>query len=163
MAYTKSSIDLEYVLLGVKFDVEFLEDCFTEEEEASIRDFIDAMSREMHIDKSYVECKDNKRKSAFMLEKGWHALSDTVLDTQFCRNLPIQGQEVIVDAFVTMARCYMYECLTMKTDKFASVNILVKEDSSFDVVVCKDVSHEYRTYVGRWQDWNLDDNGHLQS
>ena len=74
MTYRKNSMELEYVLIGMKFDVEFLEDSFTDEEKKELTYFIDNISTTIYIDKSYVECKENKRKSVFMIESGWNSL-----------------------------------------------------------------------------------------
>ena len=163
MAYTKSSIELEYVFLGMKFDVEFLEGSFTDDEKKDILDFIDGMSRAIYIDKSYVDCKENKRKDTFMLESGWNSLREVILDTRFCKYTYGMTEEVLVDAFTTMGRCYMYDCLSKKTDKFTQVNIEVKEDCEFEVVICKDVAHDYKNYLGKWQDWEFDDEGRFLS
>ena len=54
MVYRKNSIELEYVLLGMEFDVEFLEDIFTDEEKKELTYFIDNISKAIYIDKSYV-------------------------------------------------------------------------------------------------------------
>lgn len=161
MAVHRSSIDLEYVFLDIKLDVQFLEGAFTDDEEKEIRDFISLMSREIHIDRSYVECLENKRRNVFILEAGWNSLQDVMLDTQFCQHLHAQGQEVVADAFITMIRCYIYDCLAAKTDKFTDISICIDEDSTFNVVVCKDVAHDYKTYVGPWQSWKYDLDGNF--
>lgn len=159
-----SSLELEYIFVGVKFIVEFSEECeFSEEETKKIRDFVTKMSKSICIDKSYVECIENKRKSTFMLETGWNALKDVILDTNYCKNSFEHANAVIIDAFVTMVRCYMYECLAQVTDKSSYVNILVDGNCEFDVIVCKDTSMDYKKYFGKWQDWEFDDNGKFLS
>ena len=163
MAYTKSSIELEYVFLGMQFEIEFLEDSFSDEEKKDIEEFVNYMSKEIHIDKSYVDCKENTRNSTFMLESGWNSLRDVILDTKYCKYLPSNAKIVVADAFMTMGRCYIYECLATKTSKFSQVNIKHKANSTFDVVICKDVAHDYRKSIGRWQDWEFDDNGKFLS
>lgn len=161
--FNKSSIELEYVIIGMKFNVEFLDGSFSEEEQKDIRDFIEHMSEKMYIDRSYVECKENKRKSVFMIESGWNALRDLMLDSRFGKHLYGQSAEVLADAFATMSRCYVYECLSLKTEKFTEISVTVKDDCVFDVVVCKDTSKDYKTYKGRWQDWAFDENGKFLS
>ena len=163
MVYRKNSMELEYVLLGMEFDVGFLEDVFTDEEKKELTYFIDNISKAIYIDKSYVECKDNKRKSVFMVESGWNSLRDVILDTKFCKYIYGNTNEVLIDAFATMGRCYVYECLSSKTKKFTSINVTVKEDCEFEVIICKDVSNDYKRYLGRWQDWEFDDDGNFLS
>ena len=163
MAINKHSIDLEYVFLGVKFDIEFSDDSFTKEEENDIVDFIDVMSRRICIDKSYVDCRENRRKNAFMLEKGWNALNEIVLDTKYCQYLDDRCTYAILDAFMTMIKCYMYDCLAMKTDKFADILLTIDSTHEFDVIICKDSSNDYKNYPGPWQTWEFDDNGNFLS
>ena len=163
MTYRKNSMELEYVLLGMKFDVEFLEDAFTDEEKKELTYFIDNISKAIYIDKSYVECKENKRKSVFILESGWNSLREVILDTKFCKYMHENTEEGLIDAFVTIGKFYVYECLSSKTEKFTCINVAIKEDCEFEVIVCKDVSNDYKRYLGRWQDWEFDDDGNFLS
>lgn len=163
MTYRKNSMELEYVLLGMKFDVEFLEDAFTDEEKKELTYFIDNISKAIYIDKSYVECKENKRKSVFILESGWNSLREVILDTKFCKYMHENTEEGLIDAFATIGKCYVYECLSSKTEKFTCINVAIKEDCEFEVIVCKDVSNDYKRYLGRWQDWEFDDDGNFLS
>ena len=159
MVHRRNTVDLEYIFIGMKFDVEFQENVFTEDEERDIRNYIDEMSREIYIDKTYVECKENLRKSTFMIESGWNALQDLMLDSKYCKYLDAAGIYTVIDAFSTMGRCYMYECLALKTEYFQNIAITLKKDCVFDVIICKDIAHDSRRYVGRWQDWKFDSTG----
>ena len=163
MAYNSTSIELEYIIAGAKFNVDFLDGSFTEDEKKDIREFIDAMSQEICIDKSYVDCHENLRSNVFMIESGWNALKDMILDTHFCKYMHNHAQGAIAEAFATMARCYIYECVSMKTDKFTSINITLANDCEFEVIVCKDTSYDFRRYIGKWQDWDFDENGKFLS
>lgn len=153
-----NAFELEFIISGMKVDIEFEEDFFTKEEEEDLSSFIQAMSKEMPIDKSYVECKQNKHKSTFMLESGWNSIRDILLDTEYVKFLHPSNHYVLVEAFMVMARCYLYECLSTKTQDITHVNIIIK-DEPFDVVVCKDTSNEWKNYAGKWQDWKFGDNG----
>lgn len=98
-----------------------------------------------------------------MIESGWNSLKDVILDSKFCKYTFNATDEVLIDAFATMGRCYIYECLALKTDKFTHINVTVKEDCEFEVIVCKDSSEDYKKYLGRWQDWEFDDEGNFLS
>ena len=163
MAYNSTSIELEYIIVGAKFNVDFLDSSFTKDEKKELREFIDAMSQEICIDKSYVDCHENLRSNVFMIESGWNALKDMIIDTRFCKYMHNYAQGAIAEAFATMARCYMYECVSMKTDKCTSINITLANDSAFEVIVCKDTSYDFKRYVGKWQDWDFDENGKFLS
>lgn len=165
--YNSSSLELEYIFIGMKFNVEFDDDndMFTEDEKNSIRALIEAMSSKIFIDKSYVEYSGNTRKDVFMLESGWNALKDLLVDSKYGQHLNSMphAPEVVIDAFATMGRCYMYECLAKVTDKTQSINISLDPKCVFDVILCKDMTHDQKHYIGRWQDWEFDDDGHFLS
>ena len=163
--YNNSSLELEYIFIGMKFDVEFEDEVFTEDEKAEIKAHVEAMSKKIFIDKSYVEYNGNTRKDVFMLETGWNALKDLLIDSKYGQHLNSMphAPEVVIDAFATMGRCYMYECIAKITDKTQSINISLSPKCTFDVVLCKDMTNDQKHYIGRWQDWEFDDNGHFLS
>lgn len=163
--YNSSSLDLEYIFIGMHFDVEFEDGIFTDEEEQYFRDYISKVSQKIFIDKSYVEWSGNKRKDVFMLESGWNALKDLIVDSKYGQYLDAMpnSKPVIIDAFATMGRCYVYELLAKITDKTQSINISVNSNCEFDVIICKDTTNDQKTYLGPWQDWEFDDDGKFLS
>lgn len=153
-------VELEYIMLDVKFDVEFDPEFFDEKEQEELKQYINIMSKRIYIDKSYVEFKGNKRKSTFMLEEGWDALKHDVVVTNFCkRPMPSTENAALVDAFSTIARCYIYECLALKTEHFAHINCTINENQQFNIIICQDVGRDFENYIGPWQDWEFDDKG----
>ena len=159
MEFINSALELEFIIKNVSFDVAFEEGYFDHDEETEILDFISAMSKEMCIDKSYVECYGNKRKSTFLVEDGWNTLKDVILDSEYCKYLGQGANESLVEAFSTIARCYIYDCVSSITDKFQHIMITINPNCVFDVIICKDVSHDWKKYAGKWQDWEFDDEG----
>lgn len=163
--HNSSSLELEYIFIGMKFNIEFEEDIFTEDEQKDLKTHVEAMSKKIFIDKSYVEYCGNTRKDVFMLESGWNALKDLLIDSkygQYLHEMP-HAPEVVIDAFATMGRCYMYECLAKVTDKTQSINLSLDSKCTFDVILCKDMTHDQKHYIGQWQDWEFDDKGHFLS
>ena len=157
--HNASSLDIAFLFKGVKFTVMFEDGCFGSEEEKRIKDFIAGMSSGIMIDKSYVECESNKHGDTFMLENGWDALKDLLLDSHFGQFMSHPAtKETLIDAFTTMLRCYMYEMVSKNAD-IEHIMIDVDPSSAFDVVVCRDRSHDWRKYPGKWQSWSYDDNG----
>lgn len=161
MAFSATNVELEYIIRGIKFNIDFVDDVYTDDEEKDIVEFINSMSREIYIDKSYVDCKENKRRNTFIIETGWNSLKDLLFDSRFCRNLHQFGKDTVISAFLTLAVCYVYDCLAMKVDDPSTIHISVKNDAIFDVVVCKDTSNEWKNYIGPWQDWKFDDDGNV--
>ena len=150
-----SAFDIEYVIYGMKFNVVFEEGYFEEDEQKEILDFISQMSREMHIDSSYVDKKGTKYRSTFMLDDGWTSLCEVVQDSKCCRYLHPNSQATLVDAFCMMGKCYIYECLALKYD-FQHILIDVDPKCEFDVAFLKDTSHAWKHYTGKWQTWKDD-------
>ena len=159
MTYTRKAIELEYIFLGMRFNIEFLDDTFSDDEKTDIVNYVNAMSKNIYVDKSYVECYENKRKATFMRESGWNALRDSIIDSRFCKYSFSNSEEIIADAFATIGKYYIYDCLAKKTDRLNAINVTVDPECEFDVIVCKDVSHDYANYIGQWQDWEFDENG----
>ena len=108
--------ELEFVIIGAKFNVEFEEGFFDEDEQNDIKQFIESLSNSISIDRSYVECKLNNRTSTFMLEDGWNSLRDMLIDTAYGKYLHPNNYEILIEAFSVMAQCYLYECLSLKTE-----------------------------------------------
>lgn len=155
-------IELEYVMKNVKFNVEFDSEIFDENQQKELRDYIDVMSKVIPIDKTYVEFKGNDRKSTFMLEEGWNQLKHDIVLSNFCKNISVKDTKGMADAFAVIARCYMYECLLLKTKNIEHINCTVLEDQEFELVICKDVGREFENYPGPWQNWEFDDNGNFK-
>ena len=154
----ENSFELEFMIIGAEFTVEFEEGYFDDEEQQEIKNYIDGLSKCIAIDKSYVECKANRRNSVFMIEDGWNSLRDMLIDTEYGRYLHPKNHENLIEAFVTMARCYMYECVSLKTDNYSHIDISMS-DKPFDIIICKDKSNDWKNYAGKWQDWEFDENG----
>ncbi len=150
-----SAFEIEFVIIGMKFNVSFEEGFFEENEQKEIIDFIDSMSKEMHIDSSYVDKKGTKHKSTFMLDEGWTSLNEVIFDSKCCKYLHPKSQETIVDAFCMMGKCYIYECLALRYD-FQHILIEVDPKCNFEVAFLKDTSNAWKQYRGKWQTWKDD-------
>lgn len=154
-----TSFELEFIFKNVKFNLDFEDGYFEENEKEDIKKFVDNMSNEIAIDKSYVECKKNYRNDVFMIENGWNSLRDLIFDSRYCQFLHPISQESIVEAFTTMVRCYMYSCISTITDMYEHIVLTVDDKQPFDVIICKDVANDWNKYIGKWQDWEFDDEG----
>lgn len=150
-----SAFDICYVIVGMKFNAVFEEGFYDEDDQKSILELIDVMSEEMYIDSSYVDKKDSKYKSSFMLDDGWTSLCDVVNDSKFCKYLHPKSQETLVDAFCMMGKCYMYECMSLYYD-VQHIQLEVDPEHDFEVVFLKDTTHAWKHYPGKWQTWKDD-------
>ena len=162
MAENLNTFELEFIIIGAKFNVEFEDGFFDEDEKHEMIEYIDAISKKIFIDRSYVECKGNNRKSVFMLEDGWNSLRDMLIDTDYGKYLHLKNHETLIEALSVMANCYLYECISLKTEHISHISISIKPEP-FDVIICKDRSNDWKNYKGEWQNWKFDDNGNFLS
>ena len=154
-----SAFELEFVITGIKASIEFEDGYFDEDKQKDISEYVKSMSKEMCIDKSYVECSNNKHADTFLVETGWDTLRDLLIDSGYGRYLHKESVASLVEAFVVMAKCYLYECVMIKyQDAAEHINISIA-NAPFDVTICKDTSNSWKSYIGKWQSWNFDDNG----
>ena len=147
-----SAFDISFTIVGMKFNVAFEEECFDENEIKEITSFVNDMSKEMHIDSTYVEKKGSKYTSTFMREDGWNALCDLIKDSQYGKYLHPKSQEILIDAVCTMGKCYIYECLSLLYD-FQHIFIDVDTTKEFDVIFLKEEPNVWKRYTGKWQTW----------
>ena len=150
-----SSFDICYVIIGMKFTVAFEEGFYDDAEQKKIIEFINFMSREMHIDSSYVDKEGTKYKTTFMLNDGWTSLCDIVKDSRYCAYLHPRSQETLVDAFCMMGKCYIYECLNLFYD-VQHMQVEVDASQDFEVAFLKDTPNAWKHYPGKWQTWKDD-------
>lgn len=157
-----SAFELEYVIRGMSFDIMFDEEFFpNSEERTKIFDYLRWMSREICIDKSYVDLHDG-RPGAFMLEEGWNSLKDLLADSSYGADLNMQAQASVAEIFAVMAKCYMYECAASflgSLDNAKHISIEVQEDCVYKVVICKSANGAWKNAIGCWQEWEFDDDG----
>ena len=99
------SFGIRFVIKGMKFNVEFEDGFFDDNEKKDIENFIDAMSNEMHIDSSYVDNKETKYANTFMLEDGWNALCELIKDSKYGKYLHQSSQESVQDGNMTVFFC----------------------------------------------------------
>ena len=147
-----SAFDISFAIIGMKFKLTFEDGFFDKKEIDDITNFVNSMSKEMHVDSTYVEKATSKYKSTFMLDEGWNALCDLIKDSRYGMYLNPASQETLVDAFCIMGKCYIYECLALLYD-FEHIYVEVDASKDFDVVILKEESGTWKRYPGKWQNW----------
>ena len=113
------------------------------------------MSKEIAIDKSYVECNQNKRKSTFLIEDGWNSLKDMLLDTEYGKYLNDENKHILIDTYATVIKCYMYECLVDAGYAYDHIGLEIDPRCKFVTIICKDTSNSWKNYPGKWQTWKF--------
>lgn len=152
--HNKAKVDLEFVILNADFDVAFEDGFFSEEEQEEICSMVDSIKKMIPVDRTYVETKKSKFKGTFLVEEGWNAFCSAILESGFGQKMAKESLKVAIDAFATIAQCYVYECLSLYFNgQLEHIMVSLKPDSVLDVVVCEDVSSEWKRYPGKWQTW----------
>lgn len=146
--------DIEFEFTGCKFNVVFEPECLSEDEQDEIQKTINIMSERIFIDKSYVQCKDNKHDDVFLLLEGWNALMALLNETNYGDDATEDQYDVLVEFYYTMVLGYMYNIISMLyPDKISHIHIEVSNLSNMEVDILEDNAHEWRTYPGKWQTW----------
>lgn len=150
-----NNLDLAFTFTGCKFNVAFEPETVPEDIQTQIKDDLAHMAQTIWIDKSYVQCKDNKHDDVFLLLEGWDSLIALLNDTNYGDDATEEQYDVIVDFYYTMALGYMYNILNTLYPKYAShvyIEASAKSNMAVDIVV--DTCNEWKTYPGKWQTWN---------
>ena len=133
----------------------FEPDCVSDEEQEDIRNTVKDI-KNIYIDKTYVECKENNHSDTFLNKNGWDQLKETLIDSDFSSKMSMKSCENLVDVFATMIKAYTYQELSKKhsCDTLEHVQIVLKNTNKIQVEISKDTSNEWKTYPGKWQTWN---------
>ena len=142
-------IELQYIVKNIKFCVEFKTAFFDNETEMEIKSFVDQISNEICIDKSFVKCDTNKYTDVFLTEEGWESLKHMLLLSVYGTYLGKKDQEMLTNVFASIAECYILSSMMSYFD-FEYINIsdhielTLDKKSKFDVIVLKDVATEWK-------------------
>ena len=113
--------------------------------------------KEIWIDKSYVEFKENKHEDTFMLEEGWNELCNLVIQTNCGEKATKQQNAMMQEAFCLMIVCYVYLFLENLGYDADDIYLEINPESRFMVQYEEDKIKEWKYYPGKWQTWNWDE------
>ena len=142
-------VELQYIIKNIAFDVEFKTSFFDEETEEEIKDFVKHFSKEIYIDKSYVNSNDNKYNDVFLTDDGWESLKHMILISSYGQKLSKKDQLMLTNVFTSITECYILHSLVSYFG-FEYINItdhielVPSAKSNFDVIVTKDLATEWK-------------------
>jgi len=111
------------------------------------------LTKEVWIDRTYVEFDGTKFEKTFLLEEGWNALRDLVVDTDFGKKCTKRQSNMMDHAFRSMLPGYfemIFEDLGWDVD---NIEFEIVEDAPIDVEYVKDTAEDWKRYPGKWQTW----------
>ena len=126
-------------------------DEFTEEDRRLISDYLGIASKEVCIDKTYVDFKGTKYRKTFMSEDGWDRLCEFVSQTDGKRISRAQKAE-LVDTYRVMIACYLYQL--MQEMGYDQRGMYIEVGKQFAVKVEEDATREWERYPGDWRTWD---------
>lgn len=144
--------EIVYAFKGVPVRCNLNADAFSDEQVARAEDAVQQLSREIWIDKTYVDFEGTKFEKTFLTESGWNALKKLVMETGYGLAATKVQRFAMDEAFRCMAVAYMklaFEDLGWDVDEME----FYTDETDFDVEYYPDVAEEWRRYPGKWQTW----------
>lgn len=116
-----------------------------------IRQILSTLTREITIDKSYVDFKDNKYDKVFITEDGWNALCKLTIDTK--RKATQKQNDLKIESYAMIILSYLYQALEDFGYDTDEIYLEVVEDRYFMVEFEYDKTSAWKSYPGKWQSW----------
>ena len=145
--------EIIYVFRDVCADFDLNPDVYGEQDAKKISEMLNVLTREIWIDKTYVDFKGTKFKKTFMYEDGWNALHELILDTDYGKKCTKYQRETIDGAYRKILIEYIrmvFNDMGWDTENLA---FYIDDKTSFNVEYYPDVAEEWKRYKGEWQTW----------
>lgn len=147
---------LVFVFTNASVTCNLNQDVFSREDATKIREILKSLTKEIHIDRTYVSFQGSKFKKTFLQESGWNALCETLVETDFGRKASAMEKAVWLEAYKMMIAAYIkhiFEDLNYDVD---NMEFKVAADSKLSVKYYRDQAKEWKRYRGTWQEQQLD-------
>lgn len=143
--------DIDIIMEDVPIKCIVNGDVYSNEDADEIDNIISAFSREIHIDKTYVDFKGTKYEKTFLTEDGWNDLLKLLRKR-------LAGRESKKDAIMIVKICgiialkYIETCISEYGYDVSDIKLSIPEKSGFDLKFAEP-SGEWKRYPGKWQTW----------
>ena len=117
-----------------------------------VLDILNQITQEIYIDKTYVAFDGTGFEKTFLIEPGWNALRDLVIETNYGRICTKAHEAVMRMAYRKMIEAYVAAVFADLGWDVDAMEFAV-EDDSFEAEIVDDVAEEWKRYPGRWQTW----------
>lgn len=145
--------EIVYVFKDVHADFDMNPNVYGEKDAKKIMEILDSLTKEIWIDKTYVDFKGTKFEKTFMYKEGWDALRELVLDTDYGKRCTKYQRETIDGAYKEM----LIEYIRMVFDDIGwnveNLAFFIDDKTPFKVEYYPDVAEEWKRYPGKWQTW----------
>ena len=147
----KPGDDLIFVFSDFKLNITFFNEN-DDFDENKVKKFLKLISKEIWIDKTYVDFEGTKYKNVFLKEDGWNQLSEFVWKPINKKNKI--NHIVLRNAFESMIIAYMEHISFLLGYDPSQIEFQVDPNSNIKLRLLKDTAKEWLTYPGSWQDWS---------
>jgi hypothetical protein len=127
-------------------------EAFDDETQKKAYDSRTMITKEIHIDRTYVDSPKTMFENTFLTEEGWIALCQLVKDTNYGKKVNASQQEILSGAYKKMIICYV-EQIFNDLDWDTENMVFSMADNAKFMVEYYPGTNEYMTYPGRWQTW----------
>ena len=146
-------IDFVFTFKDVQLNVIINESNIGIEDRDKIKRILDICSKEISIDKSYVQFNGTKYKKTFIREQGWNTLTYYLIATNMGKNVDVFQELFIMESYNLMICCYLYQVLEDYGFDTKDVLLEIKDKSKFIIEIQEDTYKEWDRYCGDWRQW----------
>ena len=129
-------------------------DEFSETDRIEILDILKTMSKEISIDRSYVDYTGTKYTKTFISESGWNELCDILSKTQLGKRTTRRQALELTESYIAMAICYLYQIFEDFGYDTTGMSLEFRDRSYFDIDIKEDNIREWENYPGDWRTWD---------
>lgn len=152
MAKKSETRDLIFTFKYAKVEVDVDPDVYSDEDLVLIQQQVDMLSKEINVDKTYVDYKGTKYEKTFMYEDGWKQLCKLAEKTKYGKNATKAQNEKLADSYRAMIIQYVFLALEDLGYDTSAICLRIVPKTSFMVEIYADnIKHD--NYPGKWQTW----------
>lgn len=128
---------------------------YDEDEANKITYVVSQLTREISIDRTYVDYQGTKYEKTFITEEGWNGLCQLLSDTAYGKKADREDNEALQEMYKLMIVQYVYQCLEDLGYQIEDIHLEVANDARFMVEILEDKTTD--NYPGKWQTWETSD------
>lgn len=118
-------------IIGLKCCVNVNENIYSPDDKKRLTYILNTMSKNILIDKTYVNFKGSRWKDAFIVEDMWYELCKLIIKTDFGRKCNKRDNEEITECLLMMAITYLYSIAMSYDFDPENIDICFKKKSKF--------------------------------
>ena len=148
-------VDLIFVFEGMDIRCVCDPDVYSYDEAAKLQEIVTSLSREIAIDKSYVDFPENKSQKTFIHQEAWDSVCALALVEHYVKTPKLSKSQkaLLQDSYQLMAICYVEQCLDDLGYDTAAMCLTLSEGSKYKYEIRIDTAHAWKDYIGPWQTW----------